>query len=525
MECPHEGPGRRVADVTDAEAGQQPPGFVRLGGLDAGEQLVGVLFPADDALRNEFVPVILQRIDVRVGLEITLFDQGLHQRLAEAHDVHAAPGSEVRDGPGQLGGTARVHTADVRRVLFPDQRFSADRAAVRRLIDGGRFLHTLHQFRDDVPGLQDGVDAADADLLLPDVVLVVQGDIGDVRAAEAGRFPGLGVHDPADEGDLSGPADGGRDIFHDHRSLLRRIFVGDVPARVFRPRRELVPEGGLVDLYDGAVEVVVQFAPHLADGFDGADHVIRGLTEAMHHHRDAGFRQAVHAGAVARRQGFRALLDVEDEHAQAPLLRDGGVQLAQGAGGQVPRVGGGLLPQLLHALVVALEIFMAHVDFAAERQDLVGQVQRQRDVRDDAGIGRHVFSDEPIAPGLCQNEPHGPVPVAAVGDGHGEAVHLDLHRELCPGVACVDFFDKGADRVEFEDVFDGQHGDGVGHLDAGLPFDGAADFLGRRVRVHPLRMLLLRRFQLLHELIVLEVGDVRRVLIVVPVHVVFDFIP
>ena len=86
----------------------------------------------------------------------------------------------------------------------------------------------------------------------------------------------------------------------------------------------------------------------------------------------------------------------------------------------------------------------------------------------------------------------------------------------------VDLVDKGADRVEFEDVFNGQHRDGMGHLDAGLPLDGPAHFLGRRVRVDPLRVLLLRRFQLLHQLIVLEVGDFRCVLVVVPVHMIFD---
>ncbi len=86
----------------------------------------------------------------------------------------------------------------------------------------------------------------------------------------------------------------------------------------------------------------------------------------------------------------------------------------------------------------------------------------------------------------------------------------------------VDLVDKGADRVELENVFDGQHRDSMRHLDAGLPLDGPAHFLGRRVRVDPLRVLLLGGFQLLHELIVLEVRDLRRILVIVPVHMIFD---
>ena len=266
----------------------------------------------------------------------------------------------------------------------------------------------------------------------------------------------------------------------------------------------------------------MEVAPHLADGFDGVDDLIGSLTVAMYHDRHAGGREGVHAGAVAARQVIRALLDIEDEHAETAFFRDGSVELAKGTGGEVARIRGGLLSQFFLEFVVAFEVFMGHVDFAAQCQAVIGQVERQRDVRDDARIRCNVFPDEAVAASLREDKAHGAVAVSPVRDGHGEAVHLDFHRERGVRMDCVDLVDEGTDRVELEDVFDGQHGDGMGHLDAGLPFDGPAHFLGRRVRVDPLRVLLLGRLQLLHELIVLVVGDLRRVLVIVPVHMIFD---
>ncbi len=266
----------------------------------------------------------------------------------------------------------------------------------------------------------------------------------------------------------------------------------------------------------------MEVAPHLADGFDGFDDFICRFAVAMYHDRHAGGREGVHAGAVAFRELRGTFLDIEDEHAETAFFRDGSVKLAKGAGGEVSRIRGGLLPQFFLEFVVAFEVFMGHVDFAAQRQAVIGQVERQRDVRDDARVGRDIFADEAVAAGLRKDEAHGAVAVSPVRDGHGEAVHLDFHRERGVRMDRVDLVDKGADRVELENVFDGQHRDSMRHLDAGLPLDGPAHFLGRRVRVDPLRVLLLGGFQLLHELIVLEVRDLRRILVIVPVHMIFD---
>ena len=525
MELPHQVPGGRVADVPDAETGEQTPGLVLFRGLDTGEQIVRSLLSADRAFLDQFIAVFCQSIDVRVAFEIALFDERFDLFRAESGDVHAGPGGEVRDGPGQLCGAAGVHAADVCRSLFPDERFAADRAVVRSLVDDLRFGDTVHQLRDDVSGLEDVVDAADADLLLPDVVLVVQSDVGDVCAAEARRFSGLGVHDPPDESDLAGPSDRGRDVLHEHRSLFRRIFVGNVPRRVLGTGREFVAQSGLVDLDDSAVEVEIDLSAHVSDRPDGGDDLIGSIAMSVVYHRQAERLQRIHTETMAAGQVFRTFLDIEDEHPKAAFFRDRGVELTERAGGEVPRVRGGLLPQFLLELVIAFEVLMAHVDFAAKGQALIGQVQRQRDVRDDARVGRDVFPDETVAAGLGENEFHRAVALSAIGDGHGQAVHLDFHGERGVRMDCMDFVHERTDVVEFEDVLDGEHGHGMGHLDAGLPLDSAAHFLGRRVRVDPLRVLLLRRFQLLHELVVLKVRDLRSVLVVIPVHVVFDLIP
>ena len=85
----------------------------------------------------------------------------------------------------------------------------------------------------------------------------------------------------------------------------------------------------------------------------------------MYHDRYAGRRQSVHAGAVALCELRGTVLDIEDEHPKAAFFRDGCIELTEGAGGEVPRVRGGLLPQFLLELVVTFEVLMGHVDFAA----------------------------------------------------------------------------------------------------------------------------------------------------------------
>ena len=58
------------------------------------------------------------------------------------------------------------------------------------------------------------------------------------------------------------------------------------------------------------------------------------------------------------------------EEAQRAARGDGRIELAQGTGGRVARIGEDLLARLLLALVERGEIGVAHIDLAAHLEDL-----------------------------------------------------------------------------------------------------------------------------------------------------------
>src|SRR5579875_2148725 len=147
-----------------------------------------------------------------------------------------------------------------------------------------------------------------------------------------------------------------------------------------------------------------------------------------------------------------------------------------------------------------------------------GEPVRDRAYR--AQVRRDVLAGYPVAPGRCPLQP--PVPVHQVDR---EPVDLELAQErpdvtaaqpLGPGSPCVQFR-VGERVVQAEQPL--QVGDG-GEVGG----DRAADLLRRRVRGAQLRVAVLKLPQLAHELVVLGVGDQRRVQHVVAVVVLGDLL-
>ena len=93
---------------------------------------------------------------------------------------------------------------------------------------------------------------ADLDVEPLDLVLVVQRRAGDGRAGEQRRF------EMRDRRQRSGSADLDADVEQLRRRLPCRIFVGDRPTRGFCRRSEFLLQRGRIDLYDDAVDLVIE---------------------------------------------------------------------------------------------------------------------------------------------------------------------------------------------------------------------------------------------------------------------------
>ena len=274
----HQRLGRRPSHIGDTQSGEQPGGRIVFCLFDGGQKLVCVLLLADDALLDEFVPMITQGEDIRKVLEIAQLDQIMDVHRAEALDIHGGPGNEMFHKPFQLGGTVEVDALDVRRLL-PHRRLAADRADHGDLkhLRPGRplFGHLAHTLGDDLPGFFDEQGRAQADIQIRDIVLVVEGASGNCGAAEADRLKDGG------RGDLPGAAHGELNVQEFGLLSLRRVFVGHLITGVFRRVPQSLPGFQFVDLDDGPVDVVGQTSPHLADGFHRLPDLIHGFADEV----------------------------------------------------------------------------------------------------------------------------------------------------------------------------------------------------------------------------------------------------
>ncbi len=159
--------------------------------------------------------------------------------------------------PASWNGHCEVDAARVALTLGSDQRaLSRARAGggelPRRQPVGPFGQHRADHLGDDVAGPPHDHGVAGADVLDRDLVLVVQGGLADVGAADEDRFelgegrgPAGAAHRHLDVEQLGGP-------------LLGRELVGDGPARRPAGEAKLVTPGQVVDLDHHPVDLVVE---------------------------------------------------------------------------------------------------------------------------------------------------------------------------------------------------------------------------------------------------------------------------
>ncbi len=150
----------------------------------------------------------------------------------------------------------------------------------------------------------------------------------------------------------------------------RGELEGDRPARVVGDLAEVALQRDLVDLDHDPVDVVVDLGPPFDPGGTGGDHLLDGLV--------AG-RRRVHPKALSGQPGERLPVAVELEalavaelvapDVERPRGGHGRVELTDGAGGGVARVGEGRLAGGRAGLVQAFEAGQRQVDLAAHLDD------------------------------------------------------------------------------------------------------------------------------------------------------------
>ena len=328
-----------------------------------------------------------------------------------------------------------------------------------------RLRHRPDDLRDDVPGLAQHDEVADAHALARHLGGVVQGGARDRRPGHEHR-----LHDP-ERGDPARAPDLDVDVEQARVDLLGRVLVGGRPSRHAGGVSELGLQGPRVELEDDAVDLVDEVVAvvgvagdvGLPLGAPAHDRVVGG-----HRQAPAG-EQVVPLVLLARQLLPRRRDDGADavgDHGKGPCGRHGGVLLAQRAGRGVAGVGEDLQqgPALRLALdvlgaaglVEGAEVLHGEVDLAADLQQrrvgVPGQDQGHR--ADGAHVAGDVLADGAVPAGRGP----GQHPVL-VGQRHGQAVDLDLggHGQVVIGHlgGRDNALDPLLDLCEAEDVLQG----------------------------------------------------------------------
>src|SRR5690606_3682503 len=236
------------------------------------------------------------------------------QLLAQAADVHGGPRRIVQDAGLDLGGAGGVLANPGGLAGLAEDGATARRAFGGELefdlVSGAGVLDDGDDLGDDVAGAADDDAVADAHVLAPKLVLVVQGGAGNDHAADVD-----GLQD-GDGGEDAGAADVDLDVSDDGDLLLRRELAGDGPARAAGALAEGVAEAIVVDLHADAVDEVRQLVSPLQQGAPvGVDLLHRLGAPAIGGEAKAKAGQPLHAFAVQRelRRAAEDLVGIEDE--------------------------------------------------------------------------------------------------------------------------------------------------------------------------------------------------------------------
>ena len=305
-----------------------------------------------------------QAVEVAAPLDHAALQQLLQHLPAGALDVHPAATDEVRQLLGDPRRASRIRAVHADRALVLHDCRAAHRAGLRHrefaFRPGPLLDERAHDLGDHVAGLLQDDAVADADVLAPDLVEVVERRPGDGRTGHLGR------REVGDRRERSRPPDVRDDVLDRALDLLGRELVGDRPARRAADHAQSLLLVEAVDLDDDAVglvrQVVARLAPALGEGDDALDVEIGLVLRVLRQPEPADPVERVGLGSQGPVAFLQQLVRPEGEQ---PAGRDGRVLLAQRARARVARIGVQRQPGLLALAVDAHELGLRHEDLAA----------------------------------------------------------------------------------------------------------------------------------------------------------------
>ena len=226
----------------------------------------------------------------------------------------------------------------------------------------------------------------------------------------------------------------------------------------------------MIDLYHCTVQIKMQRIPHASDIVNGRKDLVRRPAASMTDHRDALLLQKIQRLHMAFHDLLRSSLNVEHEHAKAPLFCNRRIQLPQCSGRQISGIGRRLPALLLHLLVEALKILMRHIDLTAKLQALIREIQNLLHIRNHQCIGGHIFADKAVAPRLRKDQMKPFVLLLFIANGHGKSVHLDLHGEQAVRMQLMHLGNPRLHILFGKNILDREHRHIVSDLDTGFAF-------------------------------------------------------
>ncbi len=520
----------RLTHIADAERIDETRQRGLSAVFDRLQQILGRLlahaFQFGQCLQIQFVFVI------QIGrcADDAAIHQLLHQLVAQTFDVQRAAAGKMQQGLLALRRAEQAAgAAPVRFAFLAHDRAAAYRAVTVQQPEQIEWLarvrralveHHTHHFRDHVARAAHDHGVADAHILAPRLVLVVQRRIADRRAADENRLQFRHRRK------LAGAPDLDVDAAHHGHLFFRREFVRHRPARLACHETELRLQAEAVDLVHHAIDVEWQLVAFLRDMAMKFHQPLRAAHHCAHGaHRHAHLVQRIQQGAVRRGQ-FPAphLAQAIREERQRTPRGERRIELAYAARRAVARVhqrGQTLLPLLF---VVALEVTARHVGLAAHFQHIcIAAAQMQGDTMDGAHVLRHVLASLAIAAcgGLHQH-------AALVAQVDREAVEFQFAGILDHGIRFAQF--AAHPRIERSCAFIAdiglgayrQHGHGMAHRCKSIQHL-AADALRRGIGCGEFGMLRFKSLQFAEQLVVFRVGDQRLVQHVILVVVLLDF--
>ena len=238
-------------------------------------------------------------------------------------------------------------------------------------------------------------------------------------------------------------------------------------------------------------------------------------------HRQAPAGNRLH-DAELRVGGQRAVrAPAMGEEPQRPAGGDGGVLLAQRAGGGIARIGE--LARLFRivglgeqALVERHEVALGHVDFAAYLEQVgdVGAGQPLGNIADGADIGSHVLTRRAVATSRGEDQF-----ALLVAKRAGQAVDLRLGgkrdgRVLRQGEEAADAGEKLGNVLVGKAIVEAHHAHGMRHFSEHRS-RGGADLRIGRIGADQMRELGFERVVFADQRIIIRVADLRRILIMI----------